>query len=78
MNPNTYNLLADHIVGTLPDSVAGRRALLTNLAETLPRTNEKRAAVLTVLATLDQHVIAQREFPFSEPPFTTPAAPAEP
>lgn len=78
MNSHMYDLLADHIVGTLPDSVAGRRILLTNLAETLPRTNEKRAAVLTVLATLDQHVIAQREFPFSEPPFTAATASTEP
>ncbi|HTH49913.1 MAG TPA: hypothetical protein VMB21_20535 [Candidatus Limnocylindria bacterium] len=68
MKPDPHSRLADHIVGTLPDSVAGRRALLTDLAEALPRTNGKRAAVLTVLATLDQHVLAQREFPFSEPP----------
>ncbi len=63
MTPDTYNRLADHVVGTLPDSVAERRALLTGLAETLPRSNERRAAVLTVLATLDRHLIAQREYP---------------
>ncbi len=63
MTPDTYNRLADHVVGTLPDSVAERRALLTGLAETLPRSNERRAAVLTVLATLDRHLLAQREFP---------------
>ena len=63
MTPDANHRLAAHIVGTWPDSVTERRALLTGLAETLPRSNEKRAAVLTVLATLDRHLIAPREFP---------------
>lgn len=64
-NPDYFHELAHLVVSEMPDSVKERRRRLTLLVHTIPPEEPVMTEVRTMLAALDQHEIAQREFLFS-------------
>jgi len=64
MNKSPHELLAEHALRTLPDSLAARRRLLEAARFVLPRNSDLRAEAAILIRTLNSHEVAQREFLF--------------
>ena len=64
-NPDSFHELAHLVVSEMPDSVKERRRRLNLLVHTIPPEKPVMADVRAMLAALDQHEIAQREFLFA-------------
>lgn len=63
-NSSEWLVVTDHLIGSLPDSINSRRAVLTALVALMPDQCPYRVPVRQILATLDKHIIDQREFAF--------------
>jgi hypothetical protein len=64
-NQTDWSVVIEHTVNTLPDGFKHRHALLTALHKVVPTDHPQFPAVKDLLHSLNDHLVGQREFPFS-------------
>lgn len=64
---NVLNVLVDHALATLPDSISARKKLLRAILHTMTTSHPEHARVLRMLGFINKHEAEQAKLPLRSP-----------